>query len=118
MITIKHLENFKNIETPFYFYDMEVLKKTISSIKNAAPKEYHIHYALKANAHPELLKLIKEKGWQNVATILNEFQIPRAQAMLRHIEILRDPNEAYKDPAFLEALDYYKSFSLNFKEFI
>jgi diaminopimelate decarboxylase len=63
MFTTQQIERFKTIETPFYFYDLELLQKTLDAIKKAAPKEYHIHYALKANSNPELLKLIKQGGF-------------------------------------------------------
>lgn len=59
MFTPKHIEKFSQIETPFYYYDTELLQKTIEAIKNAAPSHYQIHYALKANAQPKILKLIK-----------------------------------------------------------
>ncbi|MCW3076146.1 MAG: diaminopimelate decarboxylase [Bacteroidetes bacterium] len=62
MFANHHLELFKNTETPFYFYDLSVLNSTLAAIKKAAPAEYHIHYALKANAHPALLKIIREAG--------------------------------------------------------
>lgn len=62
MFTQKQLNTFKATETPFYFYDIDVLNKTLEAIKKAAPKEYHIHYALKANPHPTLLQLIKQAG--------------------------------------------------------
>lgn len=63
MFTQEQLNTFKNTETPFYFYDLSVLNKTIAAIKNAAPTRYHIHYALKANAHPTLLEVIKTAGF-------------------------------------------------------
>ncbi|MBA2612390.1 MAG: diaminopimelate decarboxylase [Bacteroidetes bacterium] len=62
MFTQKHTDHFKDLETPFYFYDLELLKSTLQQLKKAAPTEYHIHYALKANAHPTLLELIKNAG--------------------------------------------------------
>ncbi|MBA3662793.1 MAG: diaminopimelate decarboxylase [Bacteroidetes bacterium] len=62
MFSQKQLNTFKETETPFYYYDLGVLNKTLAAIKKAAPPEYHIHYALKANAHPQLLQLIKEAG--------------------------------------------------------
>lgn len=55
------LERFRTIETPFYYYDVELLKATLKDLKEAA-QDYHIHYALKANAHPKLLKIIMEAG--------------------------------------------------------
>lgn len=63
MFTNKHIELFRSKETPFYFYDLDLLKQTIDAIKKASPEQYHIHYALKANAHPELLELLKNSGF-------------------------------------------------------
>ncbi len=63
MFTKKHIQQFSTIETPFYYYDTAILQKTIAAIKKSAPSHYHIHYALKANAHPTLLKFIKETGF-------------------------------------------------------
>lgn len=48
--------------TPYYYYDLELLKETIKALLNAAPKHYQIHYALKANANPEILKIIRDAG--------------------------------------------------------
>jgi diaminopimelate decarboxylase len=63
MFTEKHLDLFDSLETPFYFYDLALLNQTMEAIQKAAPKDYHIHYALKANSHPKLLELIREKGF-------------------------------------------------------
>ncbi len=63
MFTLKHLDLFDSLETPFYFYDLEILNKTLEAVKKSAPKRYHVHYALKANAHPDLLKIIKNHGF-------------------------------------------------------
>lgn len=56
------LKKFESIESPFYYYDLDLLKKTLSALKQAAPPEYHVHYALKANANPEILRVIREAG--------------------------------------------------------
>ena len=46
-------------KTPFYFYDTGLLHKTLFAIKEAANLyNYHIHYAIKANANPDLLRII------------------------------------------------------------
>lgn len=58
------LEKFKEIQTPFYFYDTDLLRNTINTAKNAAAKyDYHIHYAVKANANPRILSIIRENGF-------------------------------------------------------
>ena len=57
------IEQFKRIETPFYFYDVDLLKETLDVIKAEAGKyDYHIHYAVKANANPRILSIIAENG--------------------------------------------------------
>jgi len=56
------LKKFETLDTPFYYYDLDLLKKTLTALKQSVPPEYHVHYALKANANPELLKLIRDAG--------------------------------------------------------
>jgi diaminopimelate decarboxylase len=63
MFSSSQLELFRSHETPFYYYDFSVLDRTITTIQKATLPAYHIHYALKANAHPELLKHIKNAGF-------------------------------------------------------
>lgn len=54
---------FKALETPFYYYDVELLKETLDVIKAEAGKYgYNIHYAVKANANPRILSIIAESG--------------------------------------------------------
>ena len=64
MFTEKQIKAFENIKTPFYFYDMDLLIKTLNKIKEVSDKTgYKIHYAIKANAHPKILKLISSFGF-------------------------------------------------------
>jgi diaminopimelate decarboxylase len=57
------ISKLSTIPTPYYFYNMEVLKANLVSIKKEADKyNYHIHYALKANSNSKILKTIKEAG--------------------------------------------------------
>ncbi|MDH6305551.1 diaminopimelate decarboxylase [Parabacteroides sp. PF5-5] len=57
------VEKFKNIQTPFYYYNVELLKETLQVVKSEAAKyNYHIHYAVKANANPRILRIIAEFG--------------------------------------------------------
>ena len=57
------VEKFRKIQTPFYYYDVELLKKTLAAVKFEAEKcRYHQHYAIKANANPYILSLIAESG--------------------------------------------------------
>ncbi len=54
---------FSNQETPFYYYDLDLLERSLNTIKEEASKyKYHIHYAIKANANPRILSLIQTYG--------------------------------------------------------
>lgn len=56
--------NLKDIPTPYYLYQMDLLEKTLDEAKTQAGKYgYHIHYALKANTRSEILELIQTKGF-------------------------------------------------------
>ena len=56
-------EKFKSLATPFYFYDITLLKETLNTVKTEAGKYgYHVHYAVKANANPRILSIIAEYG--------------------------------------------------------
>ncbi|MEX0607866.1 MAG: diaminopimelate decarboxylase [Balneolaceae bacterium] len=54
---------FENQQTPFYFYDEDVLRQTLELVKkHGLSKGFHIHFALKANNKSRILKTIKEAG--------------------------------------------------------
>lgn len=58
------LDIFAQTRTPFYFYDLNLLQATLTEIKQSVSQPHiHVHYAIKANANPEILKVIKENGF-------------------------------------------------------
>jgi len=64
MFADKDISKFNNIETPFYYYDTELLQQTLRTCAHAAaPYQFHIHYALKANFNAVLLEQIKGIGF-------------------------------------------------------
>ena len=58
------VEKLQQIETPFYYYDAELLRETLRSINAEAQKHegFVVHYAVKANANPRILRIIREAG--------------------------------------------------------
>lgn len=58
------LERFKTLETPFYWYDMDLLRSTLGRIRSEMEANpcFRIHYAVKANFNPILLKEIASAG--------------------------------------------------------
>lgn len=58
------VEKFADKETPFYYYDVELLKETLEAARTEAAKYagFHVHYAIKANFNPRLLQIVNEAG--------------------------------------------------------
>lgn len=57
------LEQFAKLETPFYYYDLDLLRATLKCIASEQQKYgYKVHYAVKANANPRLLNEIRLAG--------------------------------------------------------
>lgn len=55
------VKKFEALETPFYYYDTDLLRQTLQVLTSEANKyDYHIHYAVKANANPRILSIIRE----------------------------------------------------------
>ena len=57
------IEKFEGIETPFYYYDLNVLRATLQEIKSQVSDNFVVHYAMKANVNPQVLKTIQEAGF-------------------------------------------------------
>lgn len=59
------IKSFEKIETPFYYYDTDLLRKTLEVLKAelAGHDNYHVHYAVKANANRRILNIISGYGF-------------------------------------------------------
>ncbi len=63
MLVKEIIQKFKATPTPFYYYDLSLLKQTLESLKKEADKYcFHVHYALKANSNDEILSVIRKQG--------------------------------------------------------
>ena len=59
-----NLSKLEQNETPFYYYDLGLLARTLQAIRQAvadAP-QFHVHYAVKACATPAILQKISQAG--------------------------------------------------------
>ena len=56
--------NYSDYKTPYYLYDTELLQKTLDTINAESSKydNFHVHYAVKANANPIVLDIIRKAG--------------------------------------------------------
>ena len=58
------VEKFAQMRTPFYYYDMDLLRQTLRTITDEAGRHeaFCVHYAVKANANPKVLQAIRQAG--------------------------------------------------------
>ena len=64
MLDINTIERFDKIATPFYYYDMELFRKTVDHVAELACRhDIKVHYAIKANVERRLLEYISGKGF-------------------------------------------------------
>ncbi|MDE6094722.1 MAG: diaminopimelate decarboxylase [Muribaculaceae bacterium] len=57
------LDRMRAERTPFYYYDVKLLDNTLETVRRTADYPgFHVHYAVKANANPEILKRIAASG--------------------------------------------------------
>ncbi len=58
-----NIDNFQSIDTPFYYYDIALLQKTIKTAQEALGNgPYQIHYAFKANSNRRILNEVLRFG--------------------------------------------------------
>lgn len=64
MISSEQLSLLQNRATPFYAYNLDLLRQSASACIEAARKhDFHVHYALKANTNPQLVKILIDAGF-------------------------------------------------------
>ena len=58
------VDALKTKATPYYYYNIQLLKETLTALKKemSSHDNYYMHYAIKANANPIVLKPIREAG--------------------------------------------------------
>ena len=64
MFDTNTISRFQQLETPFYYYDLGVLRDTLAACRAASSKyRFHVHYAMKANFNPKVLDAIQSFGF-------------------------------------------------------
>jgi diaminopimelate decarboxylase len=75
MITTKIIQKFRDLQTPFYFYDLDVLNTTCQKVLDESVKTgFKVHYAVKANPNPRILKIISSYGFGADCVSFNEIE--------------------------------------------
>ena len=78
------IDKFQEIQTPFYYYDTNVLRQTLKTINEEAGKHpgFEVHYAVKANANPKVLNIICQAGLGADCVSGERFRQPSRQVSL------------------------------------
>ena len=64
MLDTNTIEQLDKIATPFYYYDMDLFRRTVDHVAELAQKhDLKVHYAVKANVERRLLEYISSKGF-------------------------------------------------------
>ena len=64
MLDFNTIEKLDRIATPFYYYDMDLFRKTVDHVAELASQyDIKVHYAIKANVERRLLEYISSKGF-------------------------------------------------------
>ena len=59
------VERFASLRTPFYYYDLPLLRRTLDAVQEQLDRNpaFRMHYAVKANFNPRILKEIAARGF-------------------------------------------------------
>ena len=59
------VERFAAMRTPFYFYDLPLLRRTLDAVQAQLDRnpDFRVHYAVKANYNPRILSEIAGRGF-------------------------------------------------------
>ena len=64
MLKIHDFDSFASHRTPFYWYDMELLERTLSLVGELSRKyDVRVHYAVKANTERRIMEKISSSGF-------------------------------------------------------
>jgi diaminopimelate decarboxylase len=68
------VKRFKNLSTPFYYYDISILENNLKLLSNCIEDFNKVHFSVKSNTNPKLLNLIKSYGLGIDAVSSNEIK--------------------------------------------
>lgn len=73
MFSQETISRFSELSTPFYYYDLDVLRSACETLKYESSRlGYRVHYALKANGNPGILRIISSYGFGADCVTYNE----------------------------------------------
>lgn len=96
---------FQDVETPFYYYDLDLLKQTLENVRKAAGKRnFHVHFAYKANYNDRILQLIHNYGFG--ADCVSGNEVKKAIEIGVHPDRIAFAGVGKSDKEIIAALNY------------
>lgn len=75
MFDISHIHAFGEMDTPFYFYDMDLFRRTVAELESLSSRHgIKVHYAVKANTQERLMRFLSSRGFGADCVSGNEVQ--------------------------------------------
>ena len=68
------VKRFINLSTPFYYYDLDILEKNLFNLKNSLETYNKVHFSVKSNSNPRILRIIKNFNLGIDAVSANEIK--------------------------------------------
>ena len=69
-----YIKQLAELPTPFYFYDMELLNRTLNKATEASSRYgYKIHYALKSNFDPRIDDAVR-RAYDRYHIVIDNFK--------------------------------------------
>lgn len=73
MLDIHNYQRFAEVETPFYFYDMDLMRRTVDTLSALSGSyDIRVHYAIKANSEERILRMLAGGGFGADCVSANE----------------------------------------------
>jgi len=111
MFSKQIVKKLNRVRTPYYYYDLAILRETLEIIRRESGKYgFVIHYAIKANANPRILEIISSSGFG--ADCVSGNEIIRAVETGFDPEMIAYAGVGKTDKEILTALDK-NIFSIN-----
>ena len=74
MLQSELVKRFINLSTPFYYYDLDILEKNLFNLKNSLETYNKVHFSVKSNSNPRILRIIKNFNLGIDAVSANEIK--------------------------------------------
>ena len=76
MFTEETIQRLRSHETPYYYYDLDMLRETLAVASGeAANRGFKVHFAVKANFNPVIMKIIAGYGFGADCVSGNEIEL-------------------------------------------